>query len=78
MSTIVNVLLAHKHLIIGAIAVAGLVVYFLPIGDVLSPVFAAKGGQQSAAGGHPTNPNAYKVCEHNDTPKKCYGIKADG
>jgi hypothetical protein len=73
MSTIVNVLLAHKRLIIGAIAVAGLVVYVIPIGDILSPVFAANGGHQSAAGGHPTNPNAYKVCEHNDTPKKCYG-----
>jgi hypothetical protein len=78
MSTIVNVLLAHKQLIIGAIAAVGLVVYFLPIGDILSPVFAAKGGQQSAAGGHPTNENAYKVCQHNDTPKKCYGHTPDG
>lgn len=41
-SIIVNVLLAHKQVTIGAIAVAGLVVYFLPIGEILSPVFAAK------------------------------------
>ena len=78
MSRIVDVLLAHKHLILGAIAVSGLVVYALPIGDIMSPVFAANGGHQSAAGGHPTNENAYKVCEHNDTPKKCYGHTPDG
>ena len=75
MSRIVDVLLAHKHLILVAIAVGALVVYVLPIGDIMSPVFAANGGHQSAAGGHPTNENAYKVCKHNDNPKKCYGLE---
>jgi hypothetical protein len=81
MSRIKDKILAHKHIIIGAIAVAGLVVYVLPIGDILSPVSAAKGGQQSAEGGHPTNDNAYKVCEKKiekgqqvPPPKKCYGF----
>jgi hypothetical protein len=79
MSTIVNRLLAHKYIVIGAIALAGLLVYALPIGDIFSQVSAAQGGgDQSAAGGHPTNPNAYKVCEHNSTPKKCYGHTSGG
>jgi hypothetical protein len=79
MSTIANRLLAHKYIVIAGIALASLLVYILPIGDIFSQVSAAKGGgDQSAAGGHPTNPNAYKVCEHNSTPKKCYGHTSGG
>jgi hypothetical protein len=84
MSRIIDRFLARKQIIIGAIAAAVLVTYFLPIQDIVSPVSAAKGGQQSAAGGHPTNENAYKVCEKKiekgqqvPPPKKCYGFASN-
>jgi hypothetical protein len=78
--SILSIILAHKTIVITAVALAALAMYIIPY-NAITDAFAAQGGggqHQSAAGGHPTNPNAYKVCEHNTTPKKCYGFTADG
>jgi hypothetical protein len=77
---LIALLLAHKQMIVAGIAAVAIVGYtFAPsIGQAI----AAPGGNpsappdHSAAGGQPTNPNAYKVCAFNDTPQKCYGHTA--
>jgi hypothetical protein len=76
--SILSIILAHKTIVITAVALTVVAMYMIPY-NAITDAFAAQGGggHQSAAGGHPTNPNAYKVCEHNTTPKKCYGFSAD-
>jgi hypothetical protein len=74
----------HKRAVIAAgAALVLLAAYVIPFDSLLGIATAAKGGNSnndnpnSAQGGHPTNPNAYKVCEHNTTPKKCYGFESN-
>jgi hypothetical protein len=76
MNHIIASILAHKQIVIAVGAVALVAAYVVPYDSIIQ-ASAANGNNgnnnNNAAGGHPTNPNAYKVCEHNTTPKKCYG-----
>jgi hypothetical protein len=71
-------------------AIVLLAAYVIPFDSLLGIATAAKGGNNnngnpnSAQGGHPTNENAYKVCQKKidkgqqvPPPKKCYGFESN-
>ena len=60
-------------LIVGIVSAIVLMVYVLPIENLLSPVDAAPGGNGDNNSDKNDNPQRFKVCEHNQQPQKCYG-----
>jgi hypothetical protein len=68
MINILAFLFTHKTAVIGVIAATALAFYMLPLDDMITNAFAAKGDNNS---GKNDNPERFKVCEHNGTPQKC-------